>query len=68
MMLDGEEQKHYQEQSEETEMSSPWIYELGLVPTEAMVRGLLTELRALCPAAVLLQEARSKREMFSTHI
>lgn len=54
MMLDGEEQKHYQEQREETEMSSPWIYELSLVPTKAMVILLLTELGVLCPAAVLL--------------
>lgn len=52
-MLDGEERKHYQEQREETEVSSPWIYELGLVPTEAMVTLLLTELGVLCPAAVL---------------
>lgn len=54
MMLEGEEQKHYQEQREKTEMSSPRIYELSLVPTEAMVVLLLTELGVLCPAAVLL--------------
>lgn len=54
MMSEGEEQKHYQEQREETEMSSSWIYELGLVPTEAMVILLLTELGVLCPAVVLL--------------
>jgi len=52
-MLDGEGQKHSQEQREETEASSPWIYELSLVPTEAMVTLLLTELGVLCPAAVL---------------
>lgn len=54
MMLDGEEQKQYQEQRDETEMSSPWIYELSLVPTEATATLLLTELGVLCPAAVLL--------------
>lgn len=64
-MLEGEEQKHYQEQREETEMSSSWIYELGLVPTEAMVILLLTEMGVLCPAAVLLEEASLKRNIFS---
>lgn len=54
MMFEGQEQKHYQEQREETEMSSPWIYELSLGPTEAMVIFLLTELGVLCPAVVLL--------------
>lgn len=54
MMLDGEEQKHYQERREETEMSSPWIYELSLVSTGAVVMLMLTGLRVLCPAVVLL--------------
>lgn len=53
-MTEGEEQKHYQEQREDTEMSSPWIYEHGLVPIEAMVIFLLTELGLICPAVVLL--------------
>lgn len=53
-MLDGEEQKHYREQREGTEMFSAWIYELNLVPTEATVTFLLTELGVLCPAGVML--------------
>jgi len=52
--LDGEEQKHYQEHREDTKMFSSWLYELSLVPTEATVMLLLTELGVLYAAGMLL--------------